>query len=161
MMTAEQIRYHLPHGDPMVLIDRVTSFFHLTQIQTETDFQPEHWVFKGHFRRHPLVPGFLAVEAMGQAACLLVNISIGQAGDDAVCYLMNARSIKFRRRILPGDTLTLSVDLIRQRKDIYTFTGTAWVGGEKAIEATFTAKMVVDNPVEKKGESNHGPPQIS
>lgn len=101
-------------------------------------------VFDGHFPGHPILPGVLGVESLAQAAGALVNLSRGIKAHECVFYFTGLEKVKFRKPVLPNDTLTLEVKQLQRLRDVfYKFEGVGTVNGEKCFEATFSAKHVI------------------
>ena len=104
----------LPHRYPFLLIDRVISTEGQTKIVAVKQVTINEPFFQGHFPGHPVMPGVLQVEAMAQAASLLVLRQpehVGKMG-----YFMSADGIKFRKPVLPGDTLFIHVEITKARR---------------------------------------------
>jgi 3-hydroxyacyl-[acyl-carrier-protein] dehydratase len=97
--------------------------------------------FQGHFPGQPIMPGVLIVEALAQAAAVLVGASQGLADRDLLVYFMAIDRARFRRKVVPGDVLELHVAVRRGGSKIWKFEGRAEVAGELAAEAAFTAMM--------------------
>ena len=106
----------LPHRYPFLLLDRVIDFegdFKCTGIKNVTFNEP---FFPGHFPDHPVMPGVLQVEAMAQCASILmlrIPENIGKIG-----YFMSADNVKFRKPVLPGDTIFIEAEIVKMRKSI-------------------------------------------
>lgn len=104
----------LPHRYPFVMIDRVTEFVGddaLVAIKNVTINEP---YFQGHFPGRPVMPGVLQIEAMAQAAGILVLRVIGEV--DRTSYFMSCDKVKFRRAVEPGDQLEIRIKLIKIRE---------------------------------------------
>ncbi len=139
-LTSEQIRELLPHRYPMLLVDRILEI-------TDTDVIGEKLVsanepfFAGHFPDRPIMPGVLVLEAIAQTAavCVLWNEPENRGRGVALAAVKSAR---FRRPVVPGDILRLSVRILRKRGSLYRFEGTASVHGHTAAETEFLAAFV-------------------
>ncbi|MFZ1990573.1 MAG: 3-hydroxyacyl-ACP dehydratase FabZ [Alphaproteobacteria bacterium] len=132
----------LPHRYPMLMIDRIEDVklgISATGIKNVTFNEP---FFLGHFPGHPIMPGVLIVEAMAQTAGALVKHSLGTERGDEVVYFMTIDKAKFRKPVVPGDTLKLHVNLIRERAPVWRFAGEARVNGELRAEAEFSAMIM-------------------
>ncbi len=139
-----EIMKRIPHRFPMLLVDKVydiqknKSAIGMKNVTINEDF------FNGHFPNHPIMPGVMIVEAMAQTAGVLVVESMGvEKNDDKVVYFMSMDEVKFRKPVLPGDTLYMHVENIKNRGNIWKFKGIAKVNDKVVTEAIFTA-MVVD-----------------
>jgi len=132
----------LPHRYPMLMIDRIDDVrpgISATGIKNVTANEP---FFQGHFPEHPVMPGVLIVEAMAQTAGALVKWSLGTERADEVVYLMTVDKAKFRKPVVPGDTLKLHVNLIKARAPVWRFAGEARVNGELRAESEFSAMIM-------------------
>ena len=98
--------------------------------------------FQGHFPQEPVMPGVLQVEAMAQAGGLMVLNSVEEP-ERWSTYFLRLDNVKFRKKVVPGDTLIFRVELIAPiRHGISTMHGFAFVGETIVMEATFTAQIV-------------------
>lgn len=148
-MTAEPITeadVHLiqriiPHRYPFLLIDKVVDIVPnkgCVGIKNVTFNEPH---FTGHFPAKPIMPGVLVVEAMAQAAAVLVGISMDVVGRDLLTYFLSIDSCRFRRMVVPGDVLELHMTVKRGGGKIWKFDGRAMVGDQLACEAEIAAMM--------------------
>jgi 3-hydroxyacyl-[acyl-carrier-protein] dehydratase len=138
----EKIMNLIPHRYPLLLVDRV---FDIIPEQSATGlknvtFNEPH--FMGHFPSKPIMPGVLIIEAMAQTSAVLVNISIEDT-ENKLVYFMSIEEAKFRKPVVPGDTMLIYVNKERNRSNIWKFKAIAKVEGNIVAEATFTA-MIVD-----------------
>lgn len=141
VMDNRRIRELLPHRYPMQLIDKVvelgaTSIVGVKNITSNEPF------FTGHFPQEPVMPGVLQVEAMAQCGGLLV---LNQLEDPEKwsTYFIRIDDVKFRQKVVPGDTLLFRVELLHPlRHGISSMKGYAFVGDSVVSEATFTAQIV-------------------
>jgi 3-hydroxyacyl-[acyl-carrier-protein] dehydratase len=137
LMTIEAILARLPHRYPCLLVDRVDSIEPGRAIRARKNVTVNEPYFQGHFPRFPVMPGVLIVEALAQAATLLIAHSAGAGAAPRLRYLALPK-IKFRRQVLPGDVLHLEVDVVSLEGDGGSFAVRALVGGEIALEAEMT-----------------------
>ena len=136
----EQIKQIIPHRDPMLMVDCIEQLDQEagTVVGTKT-FTGEEEFFKGHFPGNPVVPGVFLIEALAQTGAFAIlsrEEYLGKTG-----YFASWDKIKFRRKVLPGDTVTLKVQLVKIRGRIVVAEGTAYVGEEKAAQGTFTCAI--------------------
>jgi 3-hydroxyacyl-[acyl-carrier-protein] dehydratase len=135
-MTIEEIKEYLPHRYPFLLIDRVVAYEkdkRLVAVKNVTANEP---FFQGHFPHYAVMPGVLIVEAMAQAAAVLSLRSLGHKNDGKwVYYFVGIDGARFKRPVVPGDTLTLEVTQGRVGRGIGKFNGIAKVGDQLASEA--------------------------
>lgn len=141
----EQIAALLPHRYPFLLLDRVTALEkgkQITAIKNVTFNEP---FFQGHFPGHPVMPGVLIVEAMAQAAGVLVKLS---ERDDlakiTVFYLVKVDKARFNRIVVPGDQLRLQVVHKRAMRNMSLFWAQAFVDDKVAAEAEILCAGVTD-----------------
>jgi len=148
IIDVNHIRKLLPHRYPFLLVDKVIEMgtHHIVGVKNITGNEP---FFQGHFPDEPVMPGVLQVEAMAQTGGLLVLSTV----DDPECYstyFMKIDGVKFRQKVVPGDTLLLRLDLISPiRRGISTMKGRVYVGETLVSEAEFMAQ-IIKNKKEKK-----------
>lgn len=135
-----RIRKILPHRYPMQLVDKVIEIKEtsIVAIKNVTSNEP---FFQGHFPNEPVMPGVLQIEAMAQAGGLLV---LGNVEDPEKysTYFLKIDNVKFRQKVVPGDTLIFKVELVSPiRHGIGTMQGYAFIGENCVAEATFTAQI--------------------
>ncbi|WP_417258767.1 3-hydroxyacyl-ACP dehydratase FabZ [Celeribacter sp.] len=131
----------IPHRYPFLLVDKVIDINgsqSCTGIKNVTFNEPH---FTGHFPGTPIMPGVTIVEAMAQAAAVMVGVDQDLADKDFLVYFMGIDSCKFRRKVVPGDVLRLNITTKRGGGKVWKFEGSAEVDGEVACTASFTAMM--------------------
>lgn len=141
VMDVNRIRELLPHRYPMQLVDKVISLgaTSIVGIKNVTSNEP---FFQGHFPQEPVMPGVLMVEAMAQCGGLLVLNTVEEP-ERWSTYFMKIDDVKFRHKVVPGDTLIFKVDLLAPvRHGISSMKGYMFVGDHVVAEATFTAQIV-------------------
>lgn len=130
-----EIIKHLPHRYPFILIDRIISGEKgkkLIAIKNVTMNEP---FFQGHFPGFPVMPGVLIVEALAQASGILGILSYGNKEADELFLFAGVDNVRFKRQVIPGDQLTLEIDLIRYSRGIGRYKAVAKVEGKVAAEA--------------------------
>jgi 3-hydroxyacyl-[acyl-carrier-protein] dehydratase len=131
----------LPHRYPLLMVDRVTNIrgeeFGIG-IKNVTFNEPQ---FQGHFPNNPIFPGVLLIEGMAQTAGVLCILSWPKGSPPPYVYFMTIDGAKFRRPVVPGDTVEFHMTLLRRRKNMWWYRGEAKVGGELVAEATVSAMM--------------------
>jgi UDP-3-O-[3-hydroxymyristoyl] N-acetylglucosamine deacetylase/3-hydroxyacyl-[acyl-carrier-protein] dehydratase len=141
VMDNVRIRQLLPHRYPMQLVDKIidmgpTSIIGIKNVTANEPF------FQGHFPKEPVMPGVLQIEAMAQCGGLLVLNQL----KDPECwstYFVKIDDVKFRQKVVPGDTLLFRVELLYPvRHGISSMKGYMFVGDRVVSEATFTAQIV-------------------
>jgi 3-hydroxyacyl-[acyl-carrier-protein] dehydratase len=140
---SEQLLKMLPHRYPMLMIDRledIISDHSAVGIKNVTMNEP---AFQGHFPGRPIMPGVLIVESMAQTAAALVVYTMGGSAEGRLVYFMSVENARFRKLVVPGDTLKVYVERIHKRGSVWKFRAEAKVNGAVCAEATYTA-MIVD-----------------
>jgi UDP-3-O-[3-hydroxymyristoyl] N-acetylglucosamine deacetylase/3-hydroxyacyl-[acyl-carrier-protein] dehydratase len=130
----------LPHRYPFLLVDRIIDMVgdtKCTGIKNVTINEP---FFIGHFPGHPIMPGVLQLEAMAQVSSVLMLRKPENAGK--IGYFMSADSVKWRRPVLPGDTLHIEAEVIKIRGSIGQTRCRCFVGNEVASEAELKFALV-------------------
>ena len=141
VMDVNRIRELLPHRYPMQLVDKVVSLGanSIVGVKNVTSNEP---FFVGHFPQEPVMPGVLQIEAMAQCGGLLVLNTLEEP-ERLSTYFMKIDDVKFRQKVVPGDTLIFKVDLLAPvRHGISSMKGYVFVGDKVVSEATFTAQIV-------------------
>ena len=133
----------IPHRYPFLLVDKVVNIDGLksaTGIKNVTINEP---FFQGHFPGVPIMPGVTIIEALAQTAAVMVGVSLNLADKNLLIYFMGIDRCRFRRKVVPGDTLKLDVNVLRGKNGgkLWKFSGGASVLDEVAAEVEFTAMM--------------------
>lgn len=135
------IRKLLPHRYPFLLIDKVIEIDkkHCVAVKNVTVNEP---FFPGHFPQEPVMPGVLQVEAMAQAAGVLV-LNYLEDPEKYSTYFLKIDNVKFRQKVVPGSTLLLNVSLMTEiRRGCAVVKGYAFVGEKIVCEAEFMAQII-------------------
>ena len=141
VMDVNRIRELLPHRYPMQLVDKVVELGANTIVGIKNITSNEPF-FQGHFPQEPVMPGVLQIEAMAQCGGLLVLNTLEEP-ERWSTYFMKIDGVKFRRKVVPGDTLIFKVELLAPvRHGISSMKGYIFVGDQVVAEATFTAQIV-------------------
>ena len=143
IINIEQILKSIPHRYPLLLVDKIIAMEEnksIVGIKNVTFNEPH---FMGHFPDKPIMPGVLIIEAMAQAASVMVMNSGGRKLEDNVVYFMSIDNAKFRKPVIPGDVLELHIEVIQNRGAVWKMSGVGKVDGVKVAEAEFSA-MIVD-----------------
>lgn len=140
-----QLMKLLPHRYPMLMIERLEEIVPEQSAVGIKNVSVNEPHFQGHFPGKPIMPGVLIVESMAQTAAALVMHSLGNTAEGKLVYFMSVEDARFRRLVVPGDTLRVRVDRIQRRGNVWKFKGEARSGDTLCAEATFTA-MIVDEP---------------
>ena len=143
VMDVNKIRELLPHRYPMQLVDKVVELGANTIVGIKNITSNEPF-FQGHFPQEPVMPGVLQIEAMAQCGGLLVLNTLEEP-ERWSTYFMKIDNVKFRQKVVPGDTLIFKVDLLAPvRHGISSMKGYIFVGDHIVAEATFTAQIVMN-----------------
>lgn len=142
MLDIHKILATLPHRYPILLVDRVLELEKGKRIKALKNVSVNEPYFAGHFPHRPVMPGVLMLEAMAQAAALLVFDMLGVVPDEkSVYYFAGIDNARFKRPVEPGDQLILEVELDRMKAGIFKFKGRALVDGQLAAQADLMCTM--------------------
>ena len=136
MLDINEIMKILPHRFPFLMVDRIVEMDpgkKIVGIKNVTINEP---FFPGHFPGHPVMPGVLQLEAMAQAAGIVMLKCAENASK--LAYFMSAEDVKWRKPVLPGDVLVIDVELTKMRGKIGKAKGVCKVQGEVVSEASVT-----------------------
>ncbi|WP_159722699.1 3-hydroxyacyl-ACP dehydratase FabZ [Enterococcus sp. CSURQ0835] len=136
MLTIEQIKEIIPHRYPFLLIDRVEELEPGKRVKAKKNVSVNEPFFQGHFPHEPVMPGVLIVEAMAQAGAVALLSLEDFKGKTA--YFGGIDKAKFRKKVVPGDTLILEIELTKVRSAAGVGKGIAYVDGKKVAEAELT-----------------------
>lgn len=142
MLDIEQIMKMIPHRYPFLLVDRainVVASESAVGIKNVTFNEPH---FLGHFPQKPIMPGVLIIEAMAQTAALVVMHTLGGKADGKLVYFMSIENAKFRKPVIPGDTLEIHVQKAKSRGNVWKFMGEAHTANGKVAEAAVSAMIM-------------------
>lgn len=132
----------MPHRYPFLLVDKVVEYdaegMSIVGIKNVTMNEP---YFMGHFPEKPIMPGVLITEALAQTGCLLLLNSLDDFSGKLVLFL-GIKNAKFRRQVIPGDQLVMTVKMIGKKFNTYQFNAVAAVNGQVAAEMEFQAALV-------------------
>ncbi len=141
VMDINRIRELLPHRYPFLLVDKIIELGknYIVGVKNITTNEP---FFQGHFPQEPVMPGVLQVEAMAQTGGLLVLNTVDEP-ERYSTYFMKIDGVKFRQKVVPGDTLILRLEFLPPiRRGISTMKGYVFVGDELVSEAEFMAQII-------------------
>lgn len=133
-----EVQKYLPHRFPMLLVDTVRSYVPYESIIALKNVTYNEPFFQGHFPNLPVMPGVLIVEALAQAAGILIYRSFERYPNDRdLFYLAGIDNTRFKRKVVPGDQLVLRVQVLRHRENLWKFQGEATVSEELACSSEF------------------------
>lgn len=135
----EQIKTIIPHREPFILIDRITENESLVHTISEHDVRPDAFWVPGHFPGNPVMPGVLMVEAMAQTGA--VNILTMPEYKGKIGYFSSIQDVKFKRKVVPGDTVVIKATYLSQRAIFFFFEGEAFVNNELVCSARFSVAV--------------------
>jgi len=141
IMDNVRIKQLLPHRWPIQMVDKIIELSnrHIVGIKNVTGNEE---IFMGHFPDEPVMPGVLQIEAMAQTGGLLILKSVPDP-EKYSTYFMKIDNVKFRHKVVPGDTLIFRLDLMTEiRRGIVTMKGYAFVGDKIVSEAEFMAQII-------------------
>lgn len=141
IMDVNRIKELLPHRYPFLLVDKIIEVGpdYIVGVKSVSGNEP---FFQGHFPAEPVMPGVLQVEAMAQVGGLLVLNTLTEPGSYSTYFLMIDK-VKFRRKVVPGDTLVFKLRMISEiRRGVANMRGLAFVGEQLACEAEFMAQII-------------------
>lgn len=135
----KEIMSIIPHRYPFLLVDKIIDFDPgktITCLKNVTFNEPQ---FIGHFPNNPIMPGVLIIEAMAQAAAILVAKSLGAINKEIL--FLSIDNAKFRKIVVPGDSLELVIEVMHNRGDIWKCKAKSFVGDAMVAESILTAMI--------------------
>lgn len=139
-----EIMKMIPHRYPILLVDRIIAHEpgeSAVGLKNVTMNEPH---FMGHFPDRPVMPGVLIVEAMAQTAAIVVVKAMGESASNKIVYFMTIENAKFRKPVVPGDSMEIHVQKTQSRGAVWKFSGKAVVDGKVVAEASFGAMIAQD-----------------
>ena len=140
----ERIMEMIPHRYPFLMIDKVIKVIpgaSAVGVKNVTIGEP---YFQGHFPSRPVMPGVLIIEAMAQTAAVLVIETLGVEAEGRLVYFLSVDAARFRKPVVPGDTLHIHVEKQDNRGNVWKFKAEARVGDTLMADAIYTA-MIMEN----------------
>jgi UDP-3-O-[3-hydroxymyristoyl] N-acetylglucosamine deacetylase / 3-hydroxyacyl-[acyl-carrier-protein] dehydratase len=139
------IKRILPHRYPFLLIDKIVEFVLDEKVVGVKNVTANEPFFEGHFPGQPVMPGVLIIEAMAQTGGILLLNGLDNPGSK-LAFFLGINNAKFRKTVLPGDTLVLELQMVSKRSRLSVMTGKAYVDGTLVAEAELSA-MIVDRNI--------------
>lgn len=136
----QELLDYLPHRHPFVLVDKVISIEANVSVVGIKNVTATESFFPGHFPGQPVMPGVLMVEAMAQLATILASYSTPE-NKGKIFFFAGIDKVRFKRPVTPGDTLTMTITILKAKSRLYKVAGKAEVDGEVACEAEITAML--------------------
>jgi UDP-3-O-[3-hydroxymyristoyl] N-acetylglucosamine deacetylase / 3-hydroxyacyl-[acyl-carrier-protein] dehydratase len=141
VLTVTDIMKILPHRQPMLLVDKIMELSEKHVIGVKNVTLNEEF-FKGHFPDNPVMPGVFLIEAMAQCGGVLVLKTVPDP-ENYLTYFMKIESVKFKQKVIPGDTVVFSLKLLSPiRRGICEMRGVAYVNNKPVMEAEMMAQIV-------------------
>ena len=142
LLSAKEIMEIIPHRQPFMLIDTVEELIPGVRAVARKCVSYNEPFFQGHFPAEPVMPGVLIVEAMAQCGGIMVLRNIPDP-ENYSTYFMKIDGVKFKRKVVPGDTLQFEIQLLEPiRRGVAVVEGKAFVGETLACEAVMMAQIV-------------------
>ena len=139
MMDINEIQRYLPHRYPFLFIDRVTELRLGEYISCYKNLSFNEPFFQGHFPDKPIMPGVLIIEALAQACGILGFKTLDKTPADGSMYmLVGTEKLRFRRPVIPGDSLKLEARVLGEKRGIWKFGCEASVDGELVTSVDLT-----------------------
>ena len=135
-MNREEIKNILPHREPMLLIDEV-ELIEGTAVGKYT-VRGDEFFLQGHFPGSPVVPGVMLCEMMGQSACILVDQNAGKFTP----YFSGMNNIRFKNKVLPGDTIIFKSEITNIKKPFYFIKSAGYVNDKLCVCGEFSFAVV-------------------
>jgi 3-hydroxyacyl-[acyl-carrier-protein] dehydratase len=157
-----QIQRFLPHRSPFLLVDRILEIHPTGDLERTTSMAEvgtrvvaiknvsfNEPYFQGHFPKYSIVPGVLLVETMAQVASFsaypYLSKDLDRLSRDFQCILVGVDQARFRKPVVPGDTLRIETEVIKCRGKLWVFQCTAFVEGQKVAEAEILANLIANS----------------
>jgi 3-hydroxyacyl-[acyl-carrier-protein] dehydratase len=141
-LNVHEIMGLLPHRYPFLMIDRLEDIVLGESAVGTKNVTINEPFFQGHFPAQAVMPGVLIVEAMAQSAAALVMYTLGEEAHGKVVYFMSVDEARFRKPVVPGDSLKIHVTRIQNRRSVWKFKGEAKVEGTLVANANFSAMIM-------------------
>lgn len=123
-----EIEKILPHRFPFLMVDKVIEFEENKRIVAVKNVSANEPFFSGHFPGRPIMPGVLIVETMAQAGAILASRSSqGLSGPDTMMILVGVEGVRFKKPVVPGDTLRIEMLFVKKKGPIFIMEGTVTV----------------------------------
>jgi 3-hydroxyacyl-[acyl-carrier-protein] dehydratase len=130
-----EIKALLPHRYPMLLVDRVLDYQPMKSLHAIKNVTINEPVFNGHFPELPIFPGVMILEALAQATGILGFKSTDGRAENEMYLFASIDKAKFKKPVVPGDTMHLHVEFLKERRGMWKFYGEAKVDGKVVCSA--------------------------
>lgn len=136
MLNINQIKEIIPHRAPFLLLDRVDELEIGVSAKAIKNVTYNEYFFQGHFPEEPVMPGVLIIEALAQAGA--VAILSKEENKGKIAFFAGIDKAKFKKKVVPGDVLSLEVEIIREKGPIGIGSAVAKVDGKIAVKCELT-----------------------
>ena len=140
-MSDARILSLIPHRPPFLWVDKIISLSDKV-IKTQKTMTEDLDVFNGHYPGNPLMPGVLLCEAIFQSGALLLAESFSEKDNEKIPVLTRITDARFKRRVLPGETILIEVKLVDTVSSVCVLKGKAKVGSELAVKTEFCCALI-------------------
>ena len=140
MLSKEQIKQIIPQREPFLMIDEVEDFIPGESATAYKYVNEEEYYFKGHFPGNPIMPGVLIVESLAQTGAVAILSMEENKGKNAL--FGGIGKLRFKKQVVPGDTLKLEVKIIKRKGPIGIGEAIATVDGKVAVKGELTFAIV-------------------
>ncbi len=140
-LNIEEIKKLLPHRYPFLLVDRVKEFVKNKHIIAIKNVTVNEEFFQGHFPNYPIMPGVLIIEALAQSCALFYLLNSGNSENNKNVFFMSIDDCKFRKPVVPGDSLLLKAHPINTKGPVSKLKTEAYVDDKVVCEAILTAMI--------------------
>ncbi len=135
-MNIEEIKKIIPHRDNMLLIDEAEVRYGVAY--GKKHITGDEWFLKGHFPGNPVVPGVILCEIMAQSSCVL----LADVADGATPYFTGLDKVKFKNKVVPGDTIETECKITGNKGVFYFAEGKAFVNERLCVKAEFSFALI-------------------
>ncbi len=133
LLNSNQIQEIIPHRYPFLLVDKIVALEEGVSAMGIKNVTANEYFFQGHFPQEHVMPGVLIVEALAQVGAVVLLKKEENKGK--IAYFAGINSCKFRRKVIPGDTLSLEIEIIKSRANFGVGKAVAKVDGKVACQA--------------------------